>query len=108
MSFLKSFFGAAAANAMRDSKIEEQKRQERAALYDELDEIEEDFSLFLEQSNIEGIYIKDVRLLEEGRSAINTERRKLEHYKNKIKEYLSLGGHAANIPHYEKIEEYLK
>ena len=107
MSFLKSFFGAAAANAMRDSKMEEQKRQKRATLYDELDGIEEDFSLFLEQCNVEGTYIKDVRLLDEGRSAVNAERRKLENYKNKIKEYLSLGGHATNIPHYEKIEEYL-
>ena len=83
MSFLKSFFGAAAANAMRDSKMEEQKRQKRATLYDELDGIEEDFSLFLEQCNVEGTYIKDVRLLDEGRSAVNAERRKLENYKNK-------------------------
>lgn len=106
MGFFKSLFGALAANIIRDSKLEEEK-QERTALHDELDEIEKDFSTFLKESNIKGIYIKDVRLLDEGPPAIIAERRMLELYKSKIKEYLDLGGNPANIPHYEKIEEYL-
>ena len=108
MSFLKSLFGAMAANAIRDSKLEEEKRQERAELYDELDEIDEDFCSFLEKYNINGVYTKDVRLLDEGRVAVNAERRKLEVYKSKIKEYLDLGGHASNLPSYDTIDEYLQ
>lgn len=107
MSFRKSFFANMLAHAVRDSKQEEKHRQERNAMYDELDQIEEDFSLFLEQNKIEGIYVKDVRLLDEGRSAINAERRKLENYKSKIREYLSLGGHAANVSYFDEIEDYL-
>ena len=108
MSFLKSLFGAMAANAIRDSKLEEEKRQERAELYDELDEIDEDFCSFLDTYNINGVYTKDVRLLDEGPVAVNNERRKLEGYKSKIKEYLDLGGHASNLPYYDTVDEYLK
>lgn len=107
MGFLKAFIGAATTNTKRIIREERKTQQEWNALYDELDEIQESFALFLEQNNIAGSYYKDVRLIDGGRLAINAERIKIDQYKAQITEYLSLGGHASNIPHYEETAEYL-
>ena len=109
MSFLKSFFGATAANAIRDSKKEKERLDSRNALFDEASDISLDFSDYLIDLGINDSYVSPPasELVEEGRAAVNAEKRKIENYKKKITEFINLGGHPTNIWYIDRIDEYI-
>lgn len=109
MSFLKSFFGATAANAIRDSKKEKERLDSRNALFDEASDISLDFSDYLIDLGINDSYVSPPAsvLVEEGRAAVNAEKRKIENYKKKITEFINLGGHPTNIWYIDRIDEYI-
>lgn len=109
MGFLKSFFGAAAANAIRDSKKEKERLDNWNALFDEASDMSLEFSDYLTNLGINDSYVSPPasELAEEGRAAVNEERRKIENYKKKITEFINLGGHPSNIWYIEKIDDYI-
>ena len=109
MGFLKSFFGAAAANAIRDSKKEQERLNNWNALFDEASDMSLEFSDYLTNLGINDSYVSPPasELAEEGRAAVNAEKRKIENYKKKITEFINLGGHPANIWYIERIDDYI-
>lgn len=109
MGFLKSFFGAAAANAIRDSKKEQERLENWNALFDEASDVSLEFSDYLTNLGISDSYVSPPasELAEEGRAAVNAERRKIENYKKKITEFINLGGHPSNIWYIDKIDDYI-
>ena len=57
MGFLKSFFGAAAANAIRDSKKEQERLENWNALFDEVSDMSLEFSDYLTNLGISDSYV---------------------------------------------------
>lgn len=109
MSFFKSFFGAAAANMISDSKKEQERLNNWNALFDEAFDMSLEFSDYLTTLGVNDSYVSPPasELAQEGRSAINVEKRKLENYKKKINEFINLGGHPSNIWDIKKIDDYI-
>ena len=109
MGFLKSFFGAAAANAIRDSKKEQERLENWNALFDEVSDMSLEFSDYLTNLGISDSYVSPPasELAEEGRAAVNAEKRKIENYKKKITEFINLGGRPSNIWYIDKIDDYI-
>lgn len=67
------------------------------------------FSEYLSNLGVDDSYVSPSAsdLAEEGRTAINAEKRKIENLKKKINEFVSLGGKSSNIWSLEKIDEYI-
>ena len=108
MGFFSSFFGSMAANAQRERREREKQEQEYEQMIRDICDIGIDFNGFLMNYNIGGLYIGNrYSLADEGRSAINAEKRRVETYKRKINEYINMGGHPSNILNYENIDDYL-
>ena len=109
MSFLKSFLGAAFAQAARDNKKQQEELDAWNALFDEASDMSLAFSDFLTNLGINDSYVSPSasELATEGRAAVNAEKRKIENYKKKITEFINLGGHPSNIWYIEKIDDYI-
>ena len=109
MSFLKSFLGAAFAQAARDNKKKQEELDAWNALFDEASDMSLAFSDFLANLGINDSYVSPPasELATEGRAAVNAEKRKIENYKKKITEFINLGGHPSNIWYIEKIDDYI-
>jgi len=109
MSFLKSFLGAAFAQSARDSKKRQEELDAWNKLFDEATDMSLEFSNYLTRLGITDSYVSPPasELAEEGRVAVNAEKRKIENYKKKISEFIHLGGHPSNIWYIEKIDDYI-
>ena len=109
MSFLKSFLGAAFAQAARDNKKQQEELDAWNALFDEASDMSLAFSDYLTNLGINDSYVSPPasELATEGRAAVNAEKRKIENYKKKITEFINLGGHPSNIWYIEKIDDYI-
>ena len=109
MSFLKSFLGTAFAQSARDSKKRQEELDAWNALFDEASDISLEFSDYLTRHGITDSYVSPPasELATEGRAAVNAEKRKIENYKMKINEFITLGGHPSNIWYIEKIDDYI-
>ena len=72
VGFLKSFFGAAAANAIRDSKKEQERLNNWNALFDEASDMSLEFSDYLTNLGISDSYVSPPasELAEEGSSLL--------------------------------------
>ena len=113
MSFLKSFFGAMAAAEISDKKRVERERQsdEKKQLNDEIR------VLHLEQEFLDymmSINCRNVSDFDEAISAKHTPedtwqtKRVIDHYKEKLKEYMRLGGEPAHITEFAKMDLYIE
>ena len=109
MSFLKSFLGTAFAQSARDSKKRQEELDAWNALFDEASDISLEFSDYLTRHGITDSYVSPPasELATEGRAAVNAEKRKIENYKMKINEFITLGGHPSNIWYIEKVDDYI-
>ena len=109
MSFLKSFLGAAFAQAARDSKKKQEELDAWDALFDEASDMSLAFSDYLTNLGINDSYVSPPasELATEGRSAVNAEKRKIEKYKKKITEFINLGGHPSNIWYIDRVDDYI-
>lgn len=109
MSFFKSFLGAAFAQSARDSKKRQEELDAWNKLFDEATDMSSEFSNYLTRLGITDSYVSPPasELAEEGRAAVNAEKRKIENYKKKISEFIHLGGHPSNIWYIEKIDDYI-
>lgn len=109
MSFFKSFLGAIMAKTIQENKKEDERVAEWNRLFDMALDMQTEFGDYLLEVDIDDTYVMPPAsdLADEGISAINTEKRKLENFKKKINEFISLGGHPSNIWYIEKIDEYI-
>ena len=109
MSFLKSFLGAAFAQAARDSKKKQGELDAWNTLFDEAFDMSLAFSDYLTNLGINDSYVSPPasELATEGRSAVNAEKRKIENYKKKITEFINLGGHPSNIWYIDRVDDYI-
>ncbi len=113
MSFWKSFFGAMAAAEISEKKRAERERQsaEKKQLNDEIR------VLHLEQEFLDymmSINCRNVSDFDEAISAKHSPedtwqtKRVIDHYKEKLKEYMSLGGEPAHITEFAKMDLYIE
>ena len=109
MSFFKSFLGAIMAKTIQENKKEDERVAEWNRLFDMAMDMQTEFSDYLSEIGVGDTYVMPPAsdLADEGISAINAEKRKLENFKRKINEFISLGGHPSNIWYIEKIDEYI-
>ena len=109
MSFLKSFLGAAFAQSARDSKKRQQELDNWNALFDEASDMSLAFNDYLTNLGVNDSYASPPasELAEEGRTAVNAEKRKIETYQKKINEFISIGGHPSNIWCIDRIDDYI-
>ena len=113
MSFWKSFFGAMAAAEISEKKRAERERQsaEKKQLNDEIR------VLHLEQEFLDymmSINCRNVSDFDEAISAKHSPedtwqtKRVIDHYKEKLKEYMRLGGEPAYITEFAKMDLYIE
>lgn len=104
MGFLNNLFGFSKSNnPVYDNNSTWNK------LYDEATAIENEFNTFMQTHGItKDVYIFDAELVNKGKSAIESEKRRLDSIKGKILEYINLGGFAKNISNIDNIDEYLE
>ena len=97
------------AKTIQENKKEDERVAEWNRLFDMAMDMQTEFSDYLSEIGIDDTYVMPPAsdLADEGISAINTEKRKLENFKKKINEFISLGGHPSNIWYIEKIDEYI-
>lgn len=107
MGFWKSFLGSMAANAIRDSQKEQERLDKKNSLFDECLEMDIEFNDYLRELGVDDSYSQRAGIYDEGKAAVNAERRNIEQYKKKIEEFISLGGHPENIWYIEKIDDYI-
>lgn len=108
MGFWGAFLGNTVANAIKDARHEEEQHKKRNQLFDELLQNDIDFNSFLESAGINGIYSFDINILDGGQAAVTEEKRKLETYKRKINEFITLGGDAFYVEDYRLIDDYIE
>lgn len=107
MGFLKSFLGSMAANAIRDSQKEHECLDKKNSLFNECLEMDIEFNDYLRELGVKDSYSQRAGIYDEGKAAVNAERRDIEQCKKKIEEFISLGGHPENIWYIEKIDDYI-
>jgi hypothetical protein len=113
MSFLKSFFAAMAA-----AEISEKKRAERERQSAEKEQLNDEIRvLHLEQEFLDymiSINCRNVSDFDESISARHSPedtwqtKRVIDHYKEKLKEYMRLGGEPAHITELSKMDLYIE
>lgn len=113
MSFLKSFFGAMAAAEISDKKRVERERQsaEKKQLNDEIKvlHLEQEFLDYMGSINCVNVYDFDEMISAKHSSDdIWQTKRVIDYYKEKLKEYVRLGGEPAHITEFAKIDLYLE
>ncbi|MBR2491705.1 MAG: restriction endonuclease [Ruminiclostridium sp.] len=107
VGFLKSFLGSMAANAIRDSQKEHECLDKKNSLFNECLEMDIEFNDYLRELGVKDSYSQRAGIYDEGKAAVNAERRDIEQCKKKIEEFISLGGHPENIWYIEKIDDYI-
>ena len=107
MGLLKSFLGSMAANAIRDSQKEHECLDKKNSLFNECLEMDIEFNDYLRELGVKDSYSQRAGIYDEGKAAVNAERRDIEQCKKKIEEFISLGGHPENIWYIEKIDDYI-
>ena len=113
MSFWKSFFGAMAAAEISEKKRAERERQstEKKQLNDEIRvlEMEQEFLEYMMSINCRNVSDFD-ETISAKHSPEDTWRTKhvIDHYKEKLKEYMRLGGEPAYITEFAKMDLYIE
>lgn len=106
MGFWDSFLGHSAANAYSQMKKEEQENKRWNDLFYELSQYEQAFTNYLESIGCPALYISDVEAVNNGNIA--PEKRKMDNYKRKINEFISLGGQAKYINDLDEIDNEIE
>lgn len=113
MSFWKSFFGAMAAAEVSEKKRAERERQsaEKKQLNDEIRvlELEQEFLDYMNSINCRNVSDFDETISEKHRPEdIWQTKRLIDYYKEKLKEYMRLGGDPAYITEFARIDLYIE
>lgn len=106
MGFWSSFFGHATANAYKEIKKEVKKTQKWNDLFHEISEYETSFNKYMESLGIKATYTFDVEYVNNGN--ILPEKRKMDTYKKKAEEYISLGGDGRILYELEDIDKFIE
>lgn len=105
MGFWSGFFGHAVANAYNDVKKEEKETQKWNDLFHEKLQLESEFNDFLKSIGIKDFYIADVEHVNNG--SILPIKREIDYLRNKVDEYLSLGGDARILYDLDDIDKHI-
>ncbi|MBR2590909.1 MAG: hypothetical protein IKE65_08295 [Clostridia bacterium] len=109
MSFLEGLFAAALGKAIVDYREENKKAKQWNDLYEKLLELQDDMSAFLERMNFQTpLVVLDPDVIDAGEAGLLQEKMRLNRIKEKIIEFVSLGGNVENIADYEEIDFYLE
>lgn len=113
MSFLKSFFAAMAANEISEKKRAERERKsaEKKQLNDEIRvlHLEQEFLDYMMSINCRNVsdFDEAISAKHSSEDAWQT-KRVIDHYKEKLKEYMRLGGEPAHITEFAKMDLYIE
>lgn len=109
MSFLEGLFAAALGKAIVDYREENKKAKQWNDLYEKLLELQDDMSAFLERMNFQTpLVVLNPDVIDAGEAGLLQEKMRLNRIKEKIIEFVSLGGNVENIADYEEIDFYLE
>ena len=113
MSFLKSFFGAMAAAEISEKKRVERERQsaQKKQLNDEIRvlELEQEFLDYMKSINCRNVSDFDETISEKHRpDDIWQTKRLIDYYKEKLKEYMRLGGDPSCITEFARMDLYIE
>ena len=87
---------------------EEKKTDNWNKLFDELQDIESDMSLFLANMGVaDTCVILDPDVIDLGKTGLDMTRQRMNNIKSKVREYISLGGDPWDIKNYEDMDFYL-
>lgn len=106
MGFWSSFFGTGAAHVYNEMKKEEKETDRWNDLFYELEGYENRFIDFLSSIGSPATFVFDVEYVNNGNIA--HEKRKMDNYKRKINEYLSLGGAGEFMYELDDLDDYIK
>lgn len=106
MSFWDVFLGNVFADIVADEKKQKQSNEKWNNLYYELLDYETKFSEYLKSVNCSAIYITDVEAVNKG--SIYPEKKKMDNYKMKLNEFISLGGQAKFIFELDELDNALE
>lgn len=105
MGFLE-MIGFALYHAIKEEAEEEQRIQR---LNDKLNEAESDFSSFCSIWGFSSVlYIPDYCTVDLGKEFVDEEIEKMEEFKEKMREYVSLGGNPALLNDIDEIDDYIQ
>ena len=108
MSFWECLFAGTVAKIIVDYREENKKSKMLNELYDELHELEDDMTSFLESVGVPDTFvILEPDIIDRGSIGLANERQRLNDIKFKIRDFISLGGHPENISYYEDIDKPL-
>ena len=108
MSFWEGLFAAALGKAIVDYREENKKAKQWNDLYEKLLGLQDDMSAFLERMNFQTpLVVLDPNVIDAGEVGLLQEKMRLNRIKEKISEFVSLGGNVENIADYEEIDFYL-
>lgn len=113
MSFLKSFFGAMAAAEISEKKRVERERQsaQKKQLNDEIRvlELEQEFLEYMKSINCRNVSDFDETITEKHRpDDIWQTKRLIDYYKEKLKEFMRLGGDPSCITEFARMDLYIE
>ena len=106
MGFWESFLGHTAANVYSEMRKEEQANKKWNDLFYELGEYETSFSNYLKSIGCPALYVADVEAVNNGNSA--PEKRKMDNYKKKLNDFISLGGQVEYIHDLDEIDNEIE
>lgn len=102
MGFWSSFFGAGVAHAYNDMQKEKQSNKNWNDLFSEISNYEEQFINWLRSIGCDATYTFDVEAVNNGN--ISPEKRKIDSYRQKMNEFISLGGKPEYIHQIEDLD----
>lgn len=103
MGFWGSFLGTGIAHVYNEVKKEDIENKKWNDLHFELSNYETEFQNYLKSVGCKDIYVADYECVNIGN--INPEKKKMDNIRNKIKEYVALGGNAFFISDLTQIDE---
>ena len=106
MGFWESFLGHTAANVYSEMRKEEQANKKWNDLFYELGEYETSFSNYLKSIGCPALYVADVEAVNNGNIA--PEKRKMDNYKKKLNDFISLGGQVEYIHDLDEIDNEIE
>lgn len=103
MGFFDSFLGMGAAHVIHEMQQDEKDNKRWNDLFNELSDYETVFTNYLESVGVNVFYTFDVEYVNSGN--ITPEKRKMDAYRKKVDEYISLGGKGEYINDLDELDE---
>ena len=101
-------FGFALYHAIKETKEEERKAREESDRWNQIYDAEHEFQAFYKALGFSSLYYyADYDASEESQYAVDSEIRKMENYREKLLDYIELGGKPELMDDLDEIDEYI-